>query len=104
MLAHIPAGTQRRNRSYENHPSETKDAEHRRGPRVAGQCSSEHSPVLATVRRQVMRWRMVTGVLFIATLFAGMATCAKAASLTSAYHLLPDCRKFANRDFSTATN
>jgi Rap1a immunity proteins len=28
-----------------------------------------------------MRWRMVTGVLFIATLVAGMATCAKAASM-----------------------
>ncbi len=51
-----------------------------------------------------MRWRMVTGVLFIATLVAGMATCAKAQDITSAYHLLPDCRKFANRDFSTATN
>jgi hypothetical protein len=30
ILVHIPAGTQRSNSKYENHPSETKDAEVKR--------------------------------------------------------------------------
>jgi hypothetical protein len=45
-----------------------------------------------------MRWRMVTGVLFIATLVADMATNAAAQqNMDSANYLLPDCRTWACR-------
>jgi hypothetical protein len=60
-------------------------------PKAApGQQEEAAAHLIRSNKGQVMRWRMITDALFIATLATGMATCAKAASMKGDF-LLQQC-------------